>query len=397
MKSTRSAEAEPSSAGNGRGLVALMAISVGLIVGNLYYIQPLLGDIARELRVSEGAVSIAATLSQLGQAFGILFFLPIGDTQDRRLLAVAGLGASALGLVGIAIAPGLPWLCAASLVLGLSSVSTHTLVAFAAARARPAERGRTVGTVMSGLLMGILLARTVSGFVGALLGWRGMFWIAAGVAAMLALVLARRLPRDPKRPGPPYGHLLVSMIRLFREQPVLREACLFGAATFGSFGALWVTLTFHLEAPPFDYGSDVVGLFGLVGAAGALGASVTGRLADRHDARRLSAGAVLLTGVAFASMAPLGFRLWGLILGIVALDVGVQATHIANQTRIHALLPEARNRLHTVYMFTYFAGGAIGTALGAWAWESAGWTGVCAVGALMPLAALLLSPRFGRR
>jgi predicted MFS family arabinose efflux permease len=395
--STKTGDGSDAPGGIGRGLVWLMTISVGLIVGNLYYIQPLLGDIARELGVSEGQVGIAATLSQLGQAVGILFFLPIGDTQDRRILAASGLGASSLGLVGIALAPGLVWLCVASLVLGLSSVSTHTLVALAAARARPSERGRIVGMVMSGLLMGILLARTISGFVGAQLGWRTMFWIAAAVTAGLAVVLARRLPVDPPRPGPRYTALLASLAHLFREQPVLREACLYGAMTFGSFGAFWVTLTFHLEAPPFNYGSDVVGLFGLVGAAGALAASTAGRIADQRDPRRLSALMVLLTAISFAFMALVGKQLWGLIVGVVLLDLGVQAAHIANQARIHALIPEARNRLHTLYMFTYFAGGSLGTALGSWAWEVAGWTGVCAVGTLLPLVALLAYPRFRRR
>lgn len=391
MNPTHSPRAGREPEGISRSLVALMAVSVGLIVGNLYYIQPLLGDIARELGVREGEVGVAATLSQLGQAVGILFFLPLGDGHDRRHLAVAGLAASAIGLVGIALAPGITWLAVANLVLGLSSVSTHTLVAFAAALARPDKRGRTVGAVMSGLLIGILLARTVSGFVGAHIGWRGMFWIAAAVAAGLAIVLLRRLPADPPRPAPPYLTLLTSMASLFRELPVLREACLFGAVTFASFGAFWVALTFHLEGPPFGYTSDVVGLFGLLGAIGALAAAYTGRLADRHDPRRISIAAVLLTALSFAFMAPVGSRLWGLIAGVIGLDLGVQAAHIANQARIHALLPEARNRLHTLYMFTYFVGGAVGTALASWAWEMWGWTGVCVVGTALPLAALLLS------
>lgn len=396
MGPRHAASPDSTPAGISRGLVRLMAVAVGVIVGNLYYIQPLLGEIARSLGVGEGEVGVAATLSQLGQALGILFFLPIGDTRDRRLLAVAGLVASAAGLVGIAVAPGLVWLSTASLVLGLSSMSTHTLVAFAAALSRPSERGRTVGTVMSGLLLGILLARTVSGFVGAHLGWRAMFWIAATATGGLAVVLLRRLPADPPRPGPRYIELLRSMARLFRKYPTLREACLFGATTFASFGAFWVTLTFHLEAPPFGYGSDTVGLFGLVGASGALAAAYTGRLADRHDPRRISAAAVLLTALAFAFMAPFGSRLWGMIVGVVALDLGVQAAHIANQARVHSLLPEARNRLHTLYMFSYFAGGAVGTALAVWAWETVGWLGVCAVGSLIPLSALIVYARAAR-
>lgn len=378
--------------------VLLMAVAVGLIVGNLYYIHPLLGDVARDLGVGEARIGFAATLSQLGQALGILFFLPLGDRYDRRRLAVAGLAASALGLVGIALAPGIVWLWVASLLLGLSSVSTHTLVAFGAALARPEERGRTVGVIMSGLLMGILLARTVSGWLGAHLGWRAVFWIAAAVATGLAIVLLMRLPLDPPRRGPAYRELLSSMARLAREHRTVREACLLGAATFAAFCAFWVPLTFHLESDAFGYGSDVIGLFGLLGAVGALAATWAGRLADRHDPRRLSAAAVLVTALFFAFMAPFGFTLWGLVVGTIGLDIGVQAAHIANQARIHALLPEARNRLHTLYMFSYFAGGAVGTALATWVWEKAGWVGVCLVGTLIPLASLVsLSPRRTQR
>ena len=393
MQQSRSAHRVGAPEGIGRGLVVLMAVSVGMIVGNLYYIQPLLGALAREFGTTEGRVGTAATLTQLGQALGILLLLPIGDTQDRRKLAVAGLAASAAGLVGIAAAPGVTWLTVACLLLGLSAVSTHTLVAFGAALSRPEARGRTVGTIMAGLLMGILLARTVSGVVGAYLGWRAMFWIAAAASAGLGVVLAYKLPADPPRPGPRYPELLASLGRLARTQPALREASLFGAATFASFGAFWVALTFHLESPTFGYGSDVVGLFGLLGAAGALAATWAGRLADRQDPRRLGAGSVLLTALAFAFMAPFGSTLWGLVIGTLVLDVGVQAAHIANQARVHALIPEARNRLHTIYMFSYFLGGSVGIALGSWGWEAAGWPGVCAVGTAIPLAAFLATLR----
>ena len=371
-----------------RRLVWLMAGASGLIVANLYYIQPLLAAIAQDFGVPEGQAGGVATLGQLGYALGLLLVVPLGDRLDRRGLIVGTLLAVAGALALVALAPGLGWLALASFAVGATTVAAQIIVPLAASLAGPFERGRVVGTVMSGLLLGILLARTVSGAVGAHFGWRAMYVLAAALMLGLALLLRLSLPADPPRGELRYLALLGSLWELLRTQPVLREASLFGGLVFGAFSAFWVTLAFLLAGPPYGYGSEVAGLFGLVGVAGALAASAAGRLADRVDARRTSGAAMLIALASYAVFWLLGDRLWGLVLGVVLLDLGVQAAHISNQTRVYSLIPEARSRLNTVYVVAYFIGGSLGSALGTLAWSRLGWGGVCAVGALMLAAAL---------
>lgn len=372
-----------------RGLVLLMAAANGLIVANLYYLQPVLADVARTFGVTEGEVGIVATLSQLGYAVGLLLLVPLGDTRNRRALVLRLLLAVALALLGVALAPNLPLLALATFAVGTLTISAQILLPFAASLALPEQRGQTIGVMMSGLLVGVLLARTVSGFVGGVSGWRTMFYIAAAAMLLLALVLRVALPDDPPRSGLNYGQLLRSLGTLFRTQPVLREACAFAALGFGAFNLFWVTLVFFLERQ-YGYGSEVAGLFGLVGVGGALAASIAGKLADRMDSRQISGVGLALMLSAFVLFWLLGNAIWGLVLGVVLLDLGQQAAHISNQTRVYALLPEARSRLNTVYIVSAFIGGTIGTALGTAAWTTAGWAGVCAAGVLIGVVALLL-------
>lgn len=386
----------------GRRLVWLMAAASGLIVANLYYIQPLLAAVARGFGVPEGQAGAVATLGQLGYALGLLLIVPLGDRLDRRRLIVVTLLAVAAALGLMALAPGLGWLALASFAVGATTVAAQIIVPLAASLAAPHERGRAVGTVMSGLLLGILLARTLSGFVGGRFGWRAMYALAAALMLGLALLLRAALPEDPPRGRLDYPALLGSLWELLRTQPVLREASLLGGLAFGAFSAFWVALAFRLAGPPFHYGSEVAGLFGLVGVAGALAASWAGALADRVDARRTSGAALLAALAAYAAFWLLGGSIWGLVLGVILLDLGVQAAHISNQTRVYSLIPEARSRLNTVYIVAYFIGGALGSALGTLAWTRLGWGGVCGVGALMLLAALGVfaltpAPRSGPR
>jgi predicted MFS family arabinose efflux permease len=233
---------------------------------------------------------------------------------------------------------------------------------------------------MGGILAGILLARTASGFLGAHLGWRAVYLVAAGLMVALAVLLRALLP--PSEPGAsmPYRALLGSMAALVREEPVLRETAFLGACAFGAFSVFWSTLAFFLEAS-LGLGSDAAGLFGLLGAAGALSAPLLGRLADRTSARTNAGIALAVALLGWAVFAAAGARLWGLVAGVLLLDLGVQASHVSNLARVHALRPEARGRMNTVYMVTYFAGGALGTALGTWAWTAFRWPGVCAAGA----------------
>jgi predicted MFS family arabinose efflux permease len=372
-----------------RATVWVLAVGCAVAVANLYYSQPLLATMAVEFRVPEQTLGVVSALTQVGYAIGMLLFVPLGDILERRRLILVMLAAVTVALVAVAVAPGVIWLAMASLVLGVATIAPQLLVPLAASLSGPAERGRVVGTVMSGLLIGILLSRTVSGFVAAQFGWRAMYGLAAGLTIALGILLRLAMPVSrPPAQGLSYPELLGSMAGLVRDEPVLRESCLFGGLAFGAFSAFWTTLAFFLAGPPYDYGSDRVGLFGLVGVAGALAASLAGRLADVRSPRQTIGLGLGVSVLAFVLFGMVGEQLGGLVAGVVLMDMGVQGSHISNQTRIFRLRPEVRNRLNTVYMVTSFVGGSAGSALGAWAWARWGWSGVCGVGVLFLLAAL---------
>jgi predicted MFS family arabinose efflux permease len=272
--------------------------------------------------------------------------------------------------------------------MGVANVVPQMIVPFAASLARPEERGRVVGAVMSGLLIGILLARTVSGFVGAYLGWRAMYWIAAILMTLLLVTLYLSLPREAPREKISYPSLLRSLWGLLLREPVLHEVSLFGGLTFGAFQTFWVTLTFFLSTPLYHFHSDVIGLFGLVGVVGAVTATLVGKRADNGNPRIITGlmlATVLLTYVVFWFA---GKFLWGLILGVILLDLGTQGAHISNQTRIYARPQAIHSRLNTVYMFSSFIGGSLGSALGTYAWSRASWVGVCVLGVVLMALAL---------
>jgi len=380
-----------------RRLVWMMAVACALSIANLYYVQPLLAEMGRSFRVSVNQIGFVATLMQLGFATGLLLVVPLGDRYNRRTLIVSMLGVVTLALILVALAPTITVLAVAGFVLGFATVVPQIIVPLAASLAAPFERGRVVGTVMSGLLIGILLARTVSGIIGAYLGWRAVYWSAAVIMIMLALALRFLLPGDQQRSTMSYGQLLRSLGSLIRTEPVLREAGVFYALSFGAFSAFWVTLTFFLQTPPYHYGSAVAGLFGLVGIAGVFSASFVGRLADRFPVRYVTGLALLIVLFSFLCMWLTGHWLWGLVIGVILLDLGTQAAHVSNQTRIYSLNPDARNRLNTVYMVTGFIGGALGSYLGTWGWSLAGWNGLCTVGSLMLVAALAVYAINSRR
>jgi predicted MFS family arabinose efflux permease len=372
-----------------RRTVWVMAVGCGLSVANLYYNQPLLVQMARSFGVPAPRTGLVATLSQVGYALGLLLFVPLGDLLERRSFVTAMLGAVTLALLAVAVAPGFAWLAAASLVLGATTVVPQVLIPFAAGLASPAERGRVVGTVMGGLLIGVLSARTVSGFVGTYFGWRAMYLVAAALMVALAVAMRLLLPRGtPALSGISYPALLRSTWGLFRVESVLRQSCLFGATGFGAFSAFWTTLAFYLAGPPFGYGGDVAGLFGLIGVVGALAAPLVGRLADRRSPRftiALGLGCML---AAFAVLYGLGDQLWGLAVGVVLLDLGAQTNHISNQARIYGLRAEAHSRLNTAYMVAFFLGGSLGSYAASRAWGRLGWAGVCLVGASFLLLGL---------
>jgi predicted MFS family arabinose efflux permease len=363
-----------------------MSVSVGVIVANLYYIQPLLSSIASSFHISVPQVGSVAMMTQLGAALGMLFFVPLGDTKERRRLIVSLLVLESVFLALMAGAQSYLWLALASLGIGIAGSTVHLIVPFAAQLASPGRRGAAVGAVLSGLLFCIQLARTLSGLLGAWMGWRAIYWLASGMMLLLAVLIRLGLPRSKPTLTLSWPKLIHSAAVLIRTQPVLREAALLSAILFCAFSAFWTTLVFFLETTPYHYGSGVAGLFGLVGAAGALSAPFIGRLADQYGARRNVLFALLITVASFVVLYLCGKHMSGLIAGVILLDVGVQAGHVSNQTRIYGLLPEARSRLNMVYMICYFTAGAIGSFAGSLLWHHFAWAGVCGLGCLLSLA-----------
>ncbi|WP_435018593.1 MFS transporter [Tundrisphaera sp. TA3] len=373
-----------------------MAVGCGVTVANLHYVQPLLPQIAGSLHVPEGSVGHIPALPQIGYALGLLLIAPLGDRVERRSLVLWMLAAVVVSLVAMAAAPTLGLLAIASFVLGVTTITPQLLLPFAAHLAPPGERGRVVGTVQGGLLVGVLLSRAVSGLVGEQFGWRAMYGIAAALSVALLVVLRRTLPRDEGDAGLTYGQLLRSLGELVRDEPALRRACLYGAATFGVFLAFWSTLAFHLAGDPFRYGSGVVGLFGLVGVVGVLAASAVGKLADRTDPGLMAGLGLAVMLVSFAVLWAGRAHLGGIVAGVILLDLGMQMTHVSNQARIYSLRPGAQNRLNTVYMVSCCVGAGVGSLIGGMAWSGRGWGGVCLACGLMlagPLAVFAASLR----
>ena len=364
-----------------RGSVNFLALAAGLGVANLYYAQPLAAMIAESLRVTAGAFGFALMMSQIGYALGLLFLVPLGDGRERRGLMVKTAAAASGTLLLVAIAPNFPLLVAASLLLGFASSLPQMAVPFAVGLVGEAGRGRAIGTVMGGLLAGILLSRTASGALASAAGWRATFACAAVVMAATSIAIRWALPLQ--RPAQPlsWSKILVSLAQVAKSQPVLRRQALVGAAGFASFSVFWSTLSYHLAR--LGHGSKAAGLFGAVGVVGVVVAPLVGRFAGRVRPTRINVVALCAVVASFGVMWLAKSSLIGIALGVVLLDAGVQASHLTNQTIVYGLEPELRNRLNSVYMVTYFVGGSLGTVAAAFAWERAGWGGVCVLGAAL--------------
>jgi predicted MFS family arabinose efflux permease len=371
--------------------VIVIAVATGAIVANLYYAQPVLHQVARQFGTGPGPTASVITASQVGYAAGLLLIVPLGDLHPRRGLVTRLFFVAAAALVACALSPAL-WLFAlATVAVGAASVAGQVMIPFAADLAPPERRGRVVARIMTGLLLGILLARTVSGLVAQAAGWRAIYWLSAGLMVCFAFVLWRALPAERPRPQRSYPSLVASSLKLLVDEPVLRRRAGHGACAFAGFSVLWTTIAFLLSGSPYHYSNAVIGLFGLVGAAGIVAANLAGSLADAARARATTVGAgVLLTG-SFALLWVGRTSLAALIAGIVVLDVGTQGMQITNQALIYALRPDARSRINSAYMVCYFVGGAAGS-IGAGAlYGSHGWAGVCLLGAGLGLATLALS------
>lgn len=380
-----------------KSTVWVMAITGGVVVANNYYNQPLLVEFARTFNVTEKSAGVVAAVTQFGYALGMLLFLPLSDMMERRKMIRVMLLASMCALVATALAPSMHLLIAAGFAVGFTSIVPQLLTPFAAQLAGPKERGSVVGIVMGGLLTGILLSRTIAGIVGAHFSWQAMYWIAAAMMIAVFFVVGRFLPEGPPTFHGSYKSLMHSMLELIRTQPVLRETSLVAALQFAAFSAFWTTLVFHLHNLPQAYGSDVAGMFGLVGVIGAIAAPYAGKISDRKSPRL----AVMLSSIAFVLaymvFAAVGYGLVGLVIGVVLLDLGMQSGHVSNMTRNFSLKSEALGRLNTVYNVTRFLGGGIGSVAGNIAWSHWRWPGVCAMGVALSLLAIGVQLYFGRR
>ncbi len=370
-----------------------LACAVG--VSSIYFNQPLLLEMARTFHSRPEHIGFVAVATQVGYALGLLGFVPMGDILERRALMMRMYGAVSIALLLVAVSQSLLWLIFASILVGLFASVTHIVLPIAPDLVDAKQRGRAIGIVMTGLLLGVLLARTFSGWVSKIHGWRWVFVAAAVINLAFVPLLYRKMPRLPPAQSLRYAQAMRSLWTLFRTEPLLREASVVGALVFASFSCFWTTLAFMLESH-YGLGPGVAGTFGVVGAAGAMIAPVAGRLADRHGARWVASAGLsilalsyLLIWVVVGLHASILIHMAGLVLGVVVLDIGAQMTQVANQTRIFGLVPSARSRLNTVYMVVYFGGAALGSWLSTLAWAHWGWNGVCVLALAFMLLAFL--------
>ncbi|MEV6752941.1 MFS transporter [Streptomyces sp. NPDC051214] len=376
-----------------RGVVLLFAVACGASVANVYFSQPLLVTMGDDLAMSPALVGSVVTLTHVGYGLGLFFLVPLGDMADRRRLIVAQLLFLVVALLVVSTAHTAAILLAGMAATGLLAVVTQTSVAFAASLAPPAERGRVVGLVTSGVVIGILLARTASGLMADLAGWRSVYLASASLTALLALILYRALPHHGDAPSTTtlrYGQLLRSTLTLFARERLLRLRALFGLLIFAAFSTLWSSVALPLSEAPYSLSHSAIGALGLIGVVGALAATAAGRLNDRGLSRRTTGIALALLAVSWVPLAFTRDSLWALVVGVILLDLAVQAVHVTNQTLIYALRPDAGSRLIGGYMVFYSIGSATGAIAATSLYTVAGWGAVCALGAAFSCLGLAL-------
>ena len=372
-------------------LLFIMACMAAVSVANIYYCQPHLSLMGNDLGIDEWRASLIAMITQVGYACGLFFIIPSGDKFDRKKIVSYSFSILTIALLCIALSNNFHAVMAASFTVGACSVMPQIFIPIAAQYSRPEKKGANVGLIVSGLLTGILASRVISGLVGEWLGWRSMYVIAAIVMSLCTLIVWRIMPYTENNYTGSYKRLMHSLFALIREYKLLRICALRAAFAFGSFLALWASLTFKMEQAPFYAGSDVVGLLGLCGVAGAMSASVVGRLVSRIGVRNFN-----LLGAALMLSAWIIAYLWGntytaIIITILILDIGMQCIQLSNQTVVFSLNTKASNRINTIFMTNYFIGGSLGTFLSGSAWSMAGWSGVTIVGIGLAFCSLCIT------
>ena len=360
-----------------------LAIVAGISVANLYYNQPLLNVIRHELGVSEFKTNLIAMITQVGYALGLLFIVPLGDLYQRKKIILINFTLLIFSLIAIATAPNIYIIWGASLITGICSMIPQIFVPIASQFSRPENKGRNVGVVISGLLTGILASRVISGFIGEALGWREMYFIAAGMMLLCAIIVLKVLPDIQPSFRGKYGDLMKSLFSLIKDYPALRIYSIRAGIAFGSFLAMWSCLAFKMGEAPFYANSDVIGILGLCGIAGALTASFVGKYVKKVGIRNFN---FMGCGLIFC-----GNTYAGIIAGVILIDIGMQCIQLSNQTSIFDICPSASNRVNTIFMTTYFIGGSLGTFLAGSCWHTWGWAGVTGIGAGLTMLSLLIT------
>ncbi|HEY9720218.1 MAG TPA: MFS transporter [Trichormus sp.] len=362
------------------GLVRMLAVGCAISVANLWYAQPLLAKMAVEWHVSQTTMGTIAGCPLAGYATGMLFFVPLGDIVERRRLILVFIGAIVATLFGMIFAPNITMLGVCAFLLGVASIVPQLIIPYAAGLTEPKNRGSTVGTLQSGILIGLLLSRTVGGVIAEHFGWRAVYWTAIAANSFLLIWFSRSLRECRPSTNLSYIQLIRSMLRLATHEPVLITSAFFGAITFACFNILWTVLSFLLAGAPFNCDPQAIGSFGLMGLAGALTAGYVGKLADTRGPM-FSIG-IALAGMAlsFVELSAFSGSLIGIAIGVLFLDLFVQSSQVSNMARIYSLSAENHSRLATVYMVSYFIGGTFGAWLGTTTWSHCGWSGCCAGG-----------------
>jgi len=357
-----------------------MALATGVIVANLYYLQPLLHQVKGDFHTGTMGTTSLITLVQVGYALGLAFVVPLGDLVPRRRLVVAIFILAAATMLLASLVHSFILFAVLTVVIGLSSVGGQLIIPFAADLAVDGQRGRVVARLMSGLLIGILLSRTLSGIVSEAVGWRGVYVCAAALLTFMALVLRVALPTEQRRAHVPYHRLVSSSFALLGTFPELRRRAWFGATVFAANSVLWSTLAYHLSATPFHYSNAIIGLFGLLGVAGVLAANAAGHQADHDRSHRSTVVAAVLVTGSFGVLLLGQATVWLLGLGIILLDAGVQGMQITNQSIIYSLAPDMRSRINSIYMVCFFVGASLGSLGAGYTYSHDGWTGTCLLG-----------------
>ena len=376
-------------------LLLILAIISGLAVANLYYNQPLLNDICRDLRVSEFTANLIPMVTQIGYALGLLFIIPLGDLYSRRRIIVINFSLLSISMLSIALSESIWFVLASSLVTGICSVMPQIFIPIASQFSRPEDKSKNVGILVSGLLTGILGSRVISGMVGEYWGWRTMYYLAAVIMFVCIFIVLKVIPDMSVNYKGTYKDLMHSLLTIFRQRPDIRLSSLRAGLCFGSFLALWACLAFKLSGAPLYAGNNVIGLLGLCGVAGALTASIVGRYVRILGVKRLNYTGCMIIMFSWAIMYIFQDTYLGFIIGIMLIDIGMQCIQLSNQTYVLTSVPNAANRVNTIFMTTYFVGGALGTFLAGLFWQEMQWEGVVTVGVSLTLLSLLIT-RFSK-